>query len=305
MEEAGRLDREALKREVERGLELGRRVSRLAGETRARIILSYTGAGGVAAWTAYWILKQLAPGVQTEIQPGDALALHVLAYRESGDELSPASDTTIFLFVGPGGENQSIMVRDAAVYTGAQLVILAPRLPPLLRDRLGDEPLVEEVEGVYTIVAPIAAAILAATIAKTRGYSSIRVKRVAEEASTLTEVIDELLDRFAVAARAVRECRGPSCTCIYTPTMRSAALLHSHLYGSRPLGVQEALSLPRQGLAQRILLFYTSGDADAVREVRFRALTGGSRVDELLLPTDPLTAPLYAILVVHYGHSVD
>lgn len=298
------LDREALRREVEKGARLKDALTSLASEAREKIIFSYTGAGGVAAWIAYWFVKQLAPGVSVEIQPGDALAFHVLAYRESRDEYSPASDTTVYLFVGPGGENQSIMVRDASLYTGARLAIISPRLPPLLRDRLGEEPRLLELDGVYTILAPIAAALLALEIGESRGYSGTRVKRVEREVLTLTEVLDDLLERFSDTARRAAECRSVECTVIYTPTMRSAAILHSLLYGSRPLGVQDALAAFMGGVGGRVLLMYTRGDADAVREVRFRALSRGASLVEVVMPTDPLTAPIYTILVLH-ARSVD
>ncbi len=295
-----RLGRDELKRVVE---EAERYASRAAGEAareaRERIVFAYSSLGEVAAWTAYWVLREVAPQAPVEIYSADALAFHVLAYRRSRrEEWSVASDTTVYLFVGPGGENQAVFVRDAAVNTGAGLVVVASSLPPVIEERLGEEPLLVTPPGVYTLSATIFAARLAALLVERLAERNVRVERVAEETGSIAPVVDELLERHGDEARRVFGCKG--CVYAHTATLRGPAAFAALASGGVRLDVQEALAaIASGGLRGALRIIYTEADEDAIRELRFRALTSGLEVAELRLRTDPVTAPVYAMILAH------
>ncbi len=268
-------------------------------ELRDRIVIAYSGLGEAAAWTAYWIIREVAPQAPLEIYPADALAFHVLAYRRSRrDEYSVASDTTVYLFAGPGGENQAVFVRDAAVNTGAALVVVSHRLPPVIEQRLGEEVLLVNPPGVYTLSSTILAARLAALIVERLAERNVRVERVLDESGSLADVVDDLVERHGVDAARVYGCSG--CAYIHTATMRAPAALAAWMTGGRRLDVQEALGFLASGWpGGEARLIYTEADEDAVREVRFRLMTGGVGFAELRLRTDPVTAPVYAVILAH------
>ncbi len=297
-----RLDRSELKRRVAEAEGYASRVAgEVASEARERVVISYTGSGDIPAYTAYWILREVAPTAPVEIYPGDALAFHILAYRRSGrDEYSVASDTTIILFAGPGGENQLLLVRDAAVHTGAGLVVVAPRLPPLIEERLGPEPLLVEPPDPYPLGATILAARVAAVLAARMGERNVRVERVGRETGDVASIVDDLLERHGGDAERVAGCH--SCVYTHTPTMRGPALLAARMSGGFAVGVQELLGyLAAGGSTRGVALLYTSADEDVVRELRFKCMSRGASIVELRMATDPVTAPLYATILLYAG----
>ena len=295
-----KLGREELRKAVEEAEDYARRAAEEAArEARERIVIAYASLGEVAAWTAYWVLREVAPQAPVEIYSADALAFHVLAYRRSRrEEWSVASDTTVYLFVGPGGENQAVFVRDAAVNTGAGLVIVASSLPPVIEERLGEEPLLVTPPGVYTLSSTIFAARLAALLVERLAERNVRVERVSEETGSVAPVVDELLEKHGDEARRVFNCKG--CIYTHTATLRGPAALASLLSGGRRVDVQEALAAVAAGrLEGSLRIMYTEADEDAIRELRFRALMAGVDVAELRLRTDPVTAPVYATILAH------
>ncbi len=285
---------------VKRGEEEASRiVDAVLGEIRERLIISYTGVGSIAAYTMYWILREVAPQTSVELYSGDALAFHVLAYRRSRrDEYSVASDTSVVLFAGPGGENQLLLVRDAALYTGAGLIVVSHRLPPVVEQRLGGEPLLVELEPPYPLYATILAARLGAVLASRRGERNVRVERVSRETADVSSVVRELVERHGADAERLLTCR--PCIYAYTPTMTGPARLAAIMTRSVSMGVQECLSALSWGVdVKGLALLYTSADEDAVRELRFKAMTSGLDIRELKLGTDPVTAPLYATILLY------
>ena len=295
-----RLSRDELRRVVKEAEDYARSTAEEAArEARERIVVSYASLGEVAAWTAYWVLREVAPQAPVEIYSADALAFHVLAYRRSRrEEWSVASDTTVYLFVGPGGENQAVFVRDAAVNTGAGLVVIASSLPPVVEERLGEEPLLVTPPGVYTLSSTIFAARLAALLVERLAERNVRVERVSEETGSIASVVDELLERHGDEARRVFKCK--ACIYAHTATLRGPATLASLLSGGVRMEVQEALAAVAAGLLKSPLrLMYTEADEDAIRELRFKALMRGVDVAELRLRTDPVTAPIYATILAH------
>ena len=295
-----KLGREELREAVGEAEVYARRAAEEAArEARERIVIAYASLGEVAAWTAYWVLREVAPQAPVEIYSADALAFHVLAYRRSRrEEWSVASDTTVYLFAGPGGENQAVFVRDAAVNTGAGLVVVAAGLPPVIEERLGEEPLLVTPPGVYTLSSTIFAARLAALLVERLAERNVRVERVSEETGSVAPVVDELLERHGDEARRVFGCKG--CVYAHTATLRGPAALASLLNGGRRMEVQEALAaVAAGGLHGPLRLIYTEADEDAVRELRFKALMAGVDVAELRLRTDPVTAPIYATILAH------
>ncbi|WP_048191962.1 hypothetical protein [Pyrolobus fumarii] len=275
-------------------------VDEMLKEARERIILAFASMGDTPAWIAYWMLREVAPTAPVEIYEGDALAFHILAYRRSKkDEYGIASDTTIYAFVGPGGENQLVFIRDAALHTGAALVVITPKLPPIIEERLGPEPLLVEPPGPYPLSASILAARLAAGLVEKLAERNVRVERVTGEARDLRSVVRELVEKHGADASRVLECKG-SCATVYTPTLKGPAMLASRINGSRPLSVQEMLALIAAGTNfDKVSLMYTTTDEDVVREVRFKSMTSGASLAELRLQTDPVTAPLYATMLLY------
>lgn len=253
-----------------------------------------------AAGLLYWPLRQLTEK-DVHLDPAESLSYHVLAYRDT--------EAAAIAFFEPGSENTLARLSEASRLTGTRLLAVAPPLPPPVEDRVtsqGTELVV--VEGLPLVTAYLLlAAKLAAEAAKRLGGIELRRKRIVNEYSNISVVYDELLaeakeelGKIAAAAETVD-------IVAYTPTMEPAAAIASLAIavkrGSPPatMTLTDALSTIAHGLKPRTLLVLaTTAEQDLLREAKFKLsfTAQQTRLTQLVIGTDPLTAPLYASIAL-------
>ncbi len=273
----------------------------------SRIFSAYAGYsyGEAAAYTFYWFVRVLAPKLRSSVHPLEDLTYHVLAYRE------PEERDVVVAFVEEGGENNLARLADAAKHTGARLVAFTPPLPPVIEARLGENAVVVEVpSGRPSVYALVLASLLGFAVARNHSPDSERVKRLSSEVGDYLSVFSELRSRYeGFVADLAEELRsGKQVLVAYTTTMRpAAALLESIASRHAPVlrePVSAALSrlVKQRALPPVLVLLKTDVEEDMVRELKFKTSmllpSRQPRLLELHIKTDPLTAPVYASLVV-------
>lgn len=308
-----------LKREVKAStataVELADRISpRIASELSAgnpKLYISYAGFSysKAAAVSLYRTLTQLAQ-VDVVLEDATTLIYHVLAYREN-----PSS---IILFVEPGNENTLGRLADTAKYTGGTLVALTPPLPPILKQRVEQSAEVVEVAAEKPVVTYLSTALLvAAKLADASGGVKLRINRVLSEVSSLDEAVEELVERYKqqIGEMARLAVGNNDSVVIFTPTMEPAAIVYvsaafSRGGTTRMLSVSEALaaiSLAEKLKWSSVLILSTDAEQDSVREIQFKLSMKNPNTRKILVNvrTDPLTAPLYATILVEASQMLE
>jgi hypothetical protein len=272
-----------------------------------RLYVAYGGGGyaEASAYTFYWFLRVLAPRRRAVVHSLEELTYHVLAYRE------PEEAETIVAFVEEGEENNLARLADAARLTGAKLVAVTPPIPPVIEARLGQQSmLVELPPGRPSVYSLVLASLLGYRVASEEAHDSERFKRLGSEVGNYLEVLQDIATRYAGLVNElveVLETANPLLVS-YTPTMRPpAALLESIASNKLPI-LREPVSstLARlvryRNLPPSLVIMKTDVEEDMVRELKFKLSmllpSRQPRIVELHVRTDPLTAPIYASIII-------
>jgi len=274
-------------------------------DSAADVAVAYCGRyyAAAASWLLYWPIMQLTKR-RVAIAQLEDIIYHTLAYR---DDVG-----AIVAFVEPGCENMLIRLGDAASHTGVPVVAIAPPLPPIIEDRFRGRDLVEVEDSPLVTGFTLIAAWLAARLVTAAGGIELRRKRYIEELKTLPSIVDELREKYGERLSRVAELTP---TEIYaTPTMFPAAYiarLYYELHRGRLVGVERVsslLPLTASAIAREAgrgevklvaLILASSVEADLLKEINYRVgLMKNISVETVTISTDPLTAPLYGILLI-------
>lgn len=254
-----------------------------------------------AAHLFYWILRQLTDKT-IYIQPIEAFLYHTLAYHEE--------TSLLVLFAEPGAENIIARTADAARITETRFVIVSTPLPDIIAARIGKENLIEVISQRPSVHYMLLAAKSAAYLAEKFSGIRIRVNRLLNELSDISYVYDSLINRykqfindFVEAVKAGKELSVyASTTMLPTAYILSGYIHRVNVYPVSSLPVHMTARL----LHGTVLAMLTDVEADILKEARFKLsmyAPKDARILELALHTDPLTAPLYGLLVVE--HAID
>ncbi len=271
------------------------------------VLVSHVGgvAAEAAAYEAYWILRTLGKPF-TWIGSLEDIAYHTLAYTKGEVERA------ILLVAEEGTDNSIARMLDAAKLTETRLVIVKQGpLHPLLEQRLPDTSTTLEVVMGNPILALqlLAVKVAARTSLESPGDSeglAKRAQRILEEVESLPEVVDELLHRYAGAINKIRGVKERA-VIAYSTTMRPPALILSDHYIKNgivvrllPLSELAAILTRGEKLHGSTILLRTGVEDDYGREIGFKLSTRGMKHSsiEVRINTDPLTAPLYATLIL-------
>jgi hypothetical protein len=258
---------------------------------------SYARAAAIAYYRALRQLAQSMVGLETV----EALIYHTLAYREES--------STILLFAEPGTENMIGRLADAARYTGAKVAIVAPPLPPILKARVEDEALVEVNDPDPALAYIVSSVRLAAETAAKLSGVKLRVERLRAEMEKLEPIVDELIARYKGELEQISGIKkGARVAVVYTPTMEPPAILLGEALRARgPTTITPTSSALSRMTAHKsgwdsVVILSTDVEADSIRELQFKmSVTANVKHSiRVNLRTDPLTAPVYASILVKH-----
>ncbi|KSW11760.1 hypothetical protein CF15_02835 [Pyrodictium occultum] len=248
-----------------------------------------------SAHLLYWILRQLTDH-NVYIDPIEAVIYHTLAYHEE----SPL----IVLFAEPGTENIVARAADAARLTGARLVAVTPPLPGIIAKHVGRDSLVEVASQRPSLHYLLIAAKTAASLADKLSSIKVRVKRLIDEVSNISAIYESLIDAYKDTIESIRELIGRGELDVYASTtmLPAAYILAGYQKNTRIYPLSSLLvHLSTRALGPQILAMLTDVEEDVMREVRFKKsmyMNEEARVIELVMHTDPLTAPIYGSIII-------
>ncbi len=267
-------------------------------EESERLAITYTGLGIVPARIFSSYLYVLSPNKNIISGCIDTVTYHIAPYTE---------DTRVILFAEKGVENSVIRLVDTVYYTGNKLLIISPPPAEYIRKRLKNTILIEA-PGEDTILAETLLAVRAgysvALKYKGREDRELRFNRLRIEVADFSSIIDELKTIYSIELDTIKTSIEHIDLITYTPTMepvahRLQALIASKTGNPPPIvDITRALRLLEDLKIKTMLLFSTSVEEYSVRELLFRSRAKRIEVIELKIKTDPLTAPVYGLLLV-------
>ena len=281
-------------------------IGEVLAEPYDTIYVSFLGAGlaQAAAELVYWPLRQLSER-NIRLVSGEEILYHTLPYH---DERS-----LVILFGEPGTENLVAKTATTVRLTGNNLVPFTAPLPATLSQYL-PEHRVEISEEPIPIAFIVAAAKLVTILVDKYSGIKIRRDRVRDEYSNIAQIYDDLLEKYSqtlsnIVSRLRRE--NPTIAIYSSPTLMPAShifewCLSLERYIPRVYSLSAILShmLMNNSNQQNnsiALFLLTDVETDILREAKFK-LTFLRRQSieaiELIMHTDPLTAPLYASLIL-------
>ena len=287
--------------ELERSLD--KAVSKAEDSSRAlvefsrgsgHLVTTYTGLGSVAAWVFTGFHSVLAQAPHTDPLPAYHASLHIAPYRE-------AEYRVVHWMGSPWERGETARLADALYIMNVPALYVVPdERDPLILQKIPEGSTLEAA-GLVEQVMLASLSSLQLSVEKT-GRGDMRVRRLERQLLSPQGVVEGLWSTYGaqleeIVSWARRGERG--LTLLHTRLMTPGALVMAGVL--RSLGVDvavwEASSHP-PGMGKRVLLVYTSTEADVWRDVYFRRMReGGSPVKGLELRTDPLSAQVYGVLL--------
>lgn len=274
-------------------LEVSSQILRKAIEDRRYVLVTSTGVfKGLGKYLAQ-LVNSLTSSSAYYVEPYE-LTYYIAPYDESREMDAVVTAT-------PDGYSDLYILLDQLVLTGHRVTVLSGALPEQLRGRFSHVDIVEvpwDELGLLKLAQLVAYSVASLS----RGDLRRRARRVLDECTSLHVVADELVERYREELGTLRSTLVRPHVVTYTPTMEVAAQLLA--YGSdRSLAVLADLPSVHAYLrrvSKDVVAFTTDVEVYSLRYHLNRVVELGGRVVELRLRTDPLTAPLYALILVYY-----
>lgn len=292
MSEWSRTVREVLRLDPDKDavLELAKR----ATDGRKQIVVSSVGLFRSVGRYFTHLMNSLSSVNTYYIDPHE-LAYYIAPYDE-GREMD------ILLLSTPEGLNDLYILLEQLTLTGHRVALVSDPLPDIVKRRFSEVDRVEIAWGDMGLLK--LTSILAYTAAGLgRKELHIRTEKIREESLTLADVADDLVENYSEELVVVREVFKEPYIVTYTPTLEPAAeLVAVGSSGSRAVAVEiPSAHLYVGRVSSKVLAFTTDVEVYTVRYYLNKIAEKGGRVVEVKMRTDPLTAPLYALLLLYYA----
>ncbi|MEM2006687.1 MAG: hypothetical protein QW154_03540 [Sulfolobales archaeon] len=292
--EWSRLVRESLKLDLDKDvvLELVRRVI----DGREYVIVSSVGLFKSVGRYFTHLLNSLT-GVNAFYLEPHELTYYVAPYDEG-------RETDVLVVTTPEGVNDLYILLDQLTLTGHRVALITEPLPEAVKHRFD---WVERAEVAWNRMGLLKLLCLLAYTASSLGRKEIQVRtrKIKEECLSLAEVADDLVERYDRELKSIREALSEPYLITYTPTLEPAAELAS-LVLSKSIAVTVGIPISHLYVGKfssKVLAFTSDVEVYTIRYYFNKIVEKGGTINEVRLRTDPLTAPLYALLLLYYTAS--
>lgn len=272
------------------------KIFRRLSEGGRSIIVSSVGTFKSAGKYLAHLMNSLSRVSTFYVQPHE-LMYYVAPYDEG-------REPDILLVATPGGVNDLYLLLDQLVLTGHRVALVTEPLPEFMKLKYGSVDLAEVPLGRMGLLKLLAVlAYSASRVAKEE--LSRRAERIASECLSIGQVADELVEMYREELKAIKDVFLEPHIVTYTPTMEPAAEMVSLGYG-KSLAIMADISsahLYVDRFARKVIAFTTDVEIYTVRYYLSKIAEKGGKTSEVRIRTDPLTAPLYALLLLYYVES--
>ena len=259
-----------------------------------QLTVTYTGSYSSPAIHMLLLLRSVSRVEACLFHPKE-LTYYVVPYNEN-------RGFKTIIYVAPDGFSELGILSDQLRLTGHEFLIITPTtLPKIIQYRLSSEKVLtlnlsSDEERYWLLLSHI---INGLAVSKLLNRSGVRPKRLWDELMNVEPVIDNLLSYYDSVVNDVVEFLEEPTLITSTPTMTAVA---EYLAFSREIrtqrflvGIEEVRNFIR--FINRILLIETEVEEYSIKEIKGLTLTAASKIMELKLKTDPLTAPIYGLIL--------
>jgi len=254
-----------------------------------KLILTHAGPYTSPARYASLILNSLSNVECLWMHPQDLM--YYLAPYEEGEAAS-------VLITSPDeGINTLAMLLDQLTWTGHSIALVTQHeLPEIIAYKIPDTAAYVSLDTSEWL---LAVHILLARAAAKACREGLRHDRIVREVSDLTSVVDDLIEEYSDDLERVADFIREPVVITSSPTMWGVAesIAYSRVARKgRYLVEPEAVSQVAAYVG-RVLLISTDVEEYSMRLVKSLQMTSSASVIELKLHTDPLTAPIYGLML--------
>lgn len=251
-----------------------------------------TSAGPYVGQSTYAASVMSSLGINAVAVDDLMLNYYVAPYDEGREK-------PVIVFMSPAGITELNILLDQLRWTGHRIAVAAPTpLPEVIRAKLSGVSFIDlgPSEGPWLLASLVSIALAGSEAGK---GPEVRRSRVSEEALTLEEVVDDLISHYeGVLGRLASFVREPHIVTA-TPTLWAVAeaLAYSRSLRARRLLVRPSAVSEVVRFMNRVLVIQTDVEEYSLRHIKSLSLTAATKFAELRLRTDPLTAPLYGLIL--------
>jgi len=243
-------------------------------------------------------LKALAPSRYCVVVPAELFTYYISPYDEG-------FESDMIVFAAPGQESSLLRLLMTSRLTGHNLVLIAPKLQQHIKHYLYGAKVIEiEDPDLYWLLATMIVVRATHAYAKARGGVS-RIKRLQKEVIDFSSIVPEIIDLYASQLleieKSIRNSKRTVISYSYSMISPAEQLFHYLESIDKQLVIAELSSLPKiVRPLDSIVIIGTDVEDSLLKEVKFKLIQkrSGLQINELLLRTDPITAPIYGCILV-------
>jgi len=259
----------------------------------SNVILTYTGSYSSPATYMTLLLRSLTKVNANFFSPKE-LTYYVVPYDEG-------REARILIYSSIDGLSELNILMDQLRLTGHEFIVITPTaLPNILSCKIPKERIIVlNLEGKDRYWPLLAHIVSGLAIARLMNMKGVRVSRVWNELSNLVPIIDSLVSYYEGVIEDIVDFLSQPLLITSTPTMMAVA---EYLAYSRDIRVKRFL-VNAEGVRNfvrfinRLLIIETDVEEYSMKEIKGLVLTAASEIKELKFKTDPLTAPIYGLII--------
>ncbi len=255
------------------------------------VITTYTGSYSSPARFLSILMSNLRSKVATFHYTPQELTYYVAPYSQ---EETPG----VVIFNSPDGLTALNILLDQLRWTGYRLfLVTSTELPRQLKYKVREENLV--VLGEDELWLFKTHLLVGLAVAHLSGKKGVRSERLWRELTELEGVFPDLIKHYEAQLEELKDFMSSPHLITSSPTMWGVA---EYLAFSRRIRAQRFLVRPNEvrnyiRFINRVLVITTDVEEYSMKELKGLVLTASTDVRELKVSTDPLTAPIYGLMV--------
>jgi len=260
-------------------------------EVSQKLILTYAGPHTSPARYASLALSSLTTVNSGWMHPQD-----LMYYTAPYDE---GHEAGVIIFASDAGLNTLAMLIEQLVWTGHKVMIVTQHeLPDIISFRVPENTVIINLNTDDWLLTTHV--LIARAIAEFGESKGIRLERLGKEASNISPIIKDLLEEYVNTLSRVREFMRTPIVITASPTMwgPAEAIAYSN-YVSSGKYLAEPETVPQVSIfTRKVLIISTDVEEYSLKQIKSLPLTTSVKVQEVRLHTDPLTAPIYGIILI-------
>ena len=266
-------------------------------ETGRKLILTYAGPHTSPARYTSLVLSSLTAVNSDWMHPQD-----LMYYTAPYDE---GQEAGVIIFASDAGLNTLVMLIEQLVWTGHKVMVITQHeLPDIISFRIPENAVTINLNTDDWLLTTHV--LIARAIAEFGEAKGIRLERLGKESSSIKPVIKDLLEEYMDTLNRIREFMRTPTVVTASPTMWGAA--EAIAYSNRTRTgryLVEPEAVPQVSVfTGKVLIISTDVEEYSLKQIKSLPLSTSVKVEEVRLHTDPLTAPIYGIILARALESL-